>query len=207
MCIGAIALIVSQASYSAIITHGNLITDDTTNFITNTITGRKYSRFDSLLALYPNDELIADGLVPSFEGWSIASAGVAYDFIQAMSPQFCSNINLDSLDTCILESTYIDGDFGDSFLTTADRFLYLNNIEDRFSTSYVQIDSGLITIEPVCDIYCLDAVINGPSAYSQTNYLLYKDVIVSESSSLVILGIGLAGLFMRRRIRNPLPIH
>jgi hypothetical protein len=36
-----------SSAHAAIVTYGNLTSDDATDFITDTVTGRQYSRFDT----------------------------------------------------------------------------------------------------------------------------------------------------------------
>ena len=79
-----IVLLASPYSYATLITHGYLTTNDTTNYITDTVTNRMYSRFDAFNLSYPDTEAaIAAGSGHSFEGWSIATASVADDFYAA----------------------------------------------------------------------------------------------------------------------------
>ena len=72
-------LILSTNVSAALITHGSLTTDDTTNFITDTDTGREYLRIDTFDLSY--DDIITQtssgGL---YSDWSIASNAVAGHF-------------------------------------------------------------------------------------------------------------------------------
>ena len=78
----AIILAISTSTHADIITHGHLITDDTTDYITDSSTGRLYKRFGSVNLTYENtvSAVSAGGI---YEGWSIATSGIADDFYSA----------------------------------------------------------------------------------------------------------------------------
>lgn len=65
---------------AAIITHGNLTSDDTTNYITDTSTGRPYTRLYAYNLSY-SDMLIAISASSTFEGGTIATSSIADDLI------------------------------------------------------------------------------------------------------------------------------
>ncbi|NOX08507.1 MAG: hypothetical protein GXP22_03290 [Gammaproteobacteria bacterium] len=58
------------------------MTDDITNFITDTATGREYLRFDAFDLSYA-DTVIATSAGGVYENWSIATSKISDDFIDA----------------------------------------------------------------------------------------------------------------------------
>jgi len=52
----SLALIFSATSQGATFTYGNLSSDDATDFIVDTVTGREYLRFDSFNLIYSDSD-------------------------------------------------------------------------------------------------------------------------------------------------------
>ena len=76
----AALLSLSGAAQGAIFTYGNLTTDDATDIIADTVTGRQYLRFDTFNLTYA-DTVAAGG---TYEGWSIADSTISDDFIEGL---------------------------------------------------------------------------------------------------------------------------
>jgi len=214
--IAMIALLASPYSYATVITHGYLTTDDTTNYIMDTNTGRQYSRFDAFNLSYADTEAaIAAGSGHSFEGWSIATASVADDFYAAslgVSTTPCSG-NVPGAPWCgnfdIAE--WAEGDFGVSVDLGVDAFAYLTGVgSNPISLGAFTIDVGdpleedhveVRDWESWDSIATLDAL-GGPSIpHRPLNLLLYKEASIPEPSTVALFGAALFGLGLVRRRR------
>jgi hypothetical protein len=79
----SILLLVSVQAGAAIVTYGNLTSDDSTFIITDTSTGREYLRFDRFNLSYA-DTLLAVRAGGVYEGWSIADATIADMFVEGL---------------------------------------------------------------------------------------------------------------------------
>jgi hypothetical protein len=126
----SILLLVSVQAGAAIVTYGNLTSDDSTFIITDTSTGREYLRFDRFNLSYA-DTLLAVRAGGFYEGWSIADATIADMFVEGLftGSTPCSGIGTARGTECGILSDWIDGDFGDSYHADTDYFAFLNNNE------------------------------------------------------------------------------
>jgi hypothetical protein len=195
-----VALLACQNSYATMITHGNLETDDSTNYITNTVTGRQYTRFDTFdMTVAQTEAAIESG--GAYEGWSIATWVVADDFISSalgVASTPCTG-NVAAGTVCGDISGWNDADFGASYTTTQDYFAYMSaEVSAPISLVRFTADGVVWDYEPWTNGHTLDDY-TGSSAI---NLLLYKDVPAPHI--LGLLGIGLLGVgaVKKRRIRK-----
>lgn len=169
-----IGLSLSLSSNAAVITHGDLLTDDTTDVITDTDTGRQYKRFDTFDLTYAQT-VTSVGAGGAYEGWSIATADVADGFIAAALKPGASGCAGAAVTYCGSISTWADGNFGASRTSSSDDYAYQNG-----SLGFDII--GLVTIRSF-DGYTTKqhewSTISTLDSYSglyPINLLLYKDV-------------------------------
>ena len=199
-----VVLLACQNSYATIITHGNLETDDTTNYITDTVTGRQYTRFDAF-DLTVADTLAAIGAGGDYEGWSIATWDVADDFISSalgVASTPCSG-NVAAGTVCGDISGWNDADFGASHTTTQDYFAYVSaEVSAPISLVRLTADGIVWDYEPWTSTANLDDY-TGSFAI---NLLLYKDAIaaVSAPMTLVLMSTGLFGVGVATKCRKKL---
>jgi hypothetical protein len=81
----SVLLTIATSVNAAIVRVGNIQSDDTTNFMTDTTSGRMYSRLDATLgrtfSQITTEDLITGG---SWDGWSIATSVESEDLISAL---------------------------------------------------------------------------------------------------------------------------
>ena len=77
----SLMLVFTGAAQGATVTYGNLTSNDATDFITDTVTGRQYTRFDAFNLSYA-DTLTAVGPGGAYDGWSIADSMISDQFIE-----------------------------------------------------------------------------------------------------------------------------
>lgn len=203
-------LILSTMSNAAVITHGNLTTDDSTNYITDTSTGRQYLRFDTFDLTYA-ETVMATSSGGSFDGWTIATSDIADDFYSAVlgvvtTP--CSGEHLTGI-VCGTLDTWNNSDFGASYTTNEDHFWYIST---NTTADSAEEDIGLGSIfasGAVWDNDDWNSISIGDS-FSTTsgtpiNALVYRDAsVVPIPSAVWLFGSGLIGLIglARRKSRN-----
>ena len=119
--LGALVLLVSGQVGAAIITHGNLTTDDTTNIIVDTLNGVEYLRFDTFNLSFA-DTLTAVGVGGLYEGWIIANDEIADLFLEALfgPSNPCAGSGNPGTTVCGTISGWTDGDFGESWSEDSD---------------------------------------------------------------------------------------
>ena len=197
IAVGAIAL--SQQVAATVITHGNLTTDDSTNYITDTLTGRQYTRADAFDLTYAQT-LAAVGVGGAFEGWSIATGVEADDFISAalgVSSSPCAGAA--SYGThCGNVSGWNDGDFGASYVSSYDYFAY-QTTSGGSPISLIEFYAGSTSIRDY-ESWSSESSLDYYSGNYAINLLLFNDnVVVSEPGTFVLFGLGLIGLGISRR--------
>lgn len=185
-------------------TYGNLTSDDTTDFITNTVTSREYLRFDTFNLSYA-DTLAAVGTGGLYDGWSVATSDVADDFYSAIlgvGSTSCSGPNLSgTLQPCGFVSGWVEGAFGDSFNSVEDYFWYLstndtpNRNEYEVGFGYID-DFGLVGDYDDWTSGIDTDIFNGHDIY-RMNAMVYRDVPspVPAPAAAWLFGSALFGFF------------
>ena len=185
-------LAISTSVNAAVVTHGSLSSDDSTNIITDSLNNYEWLRFDVLAGQTYADTLAAlntqDG-----GGWSIAGVTQANMFVDAMalgSPITCASWN----DRCWSLSNWNDGDFGNNWTSLYDNAYFLNDagragfIELYEGPQEFNIDDDYWTIAEV------DAFVAGGTA-RQSTWLTYREVsAVPVPAAVWLFGSGLLGL-------------
>ena len=213
---GALFLVTLSSSLHAIPTeyeHGLLISDPTTNFITDTNSGRKYRRFDDLASEGGHTWTEADVTGGTFGGWSIANIDIANDFINAILETTLADpcqgtINPNGSQNCgeITSWAYdaindIDhtNDFGTSGNLDYAYFAFINDVDANNPIGVVDIYyfDGMVTRE---DNWGSITDLNGASS-PLIDFLLYKNASVPEPSIVLLLSSGLIlfGLVRRKK--------
>ncbi len=116
---------------ATVFTFGNLSSDDTTNFIVDTVTGRKYTRFDAVQLSYA-DTLTAISPGGLWDGWQMASSAENSDFINAMfstSNNPCTDQPNTYAEPCGSLTGWTEGAFGETGTQTGDYYFYLSTEE------------------------------------------------------------------------------
>lgn len=193
----ATCIFLSTSVNAVIITHGDLTTDDATNYITDTATSRMYSRFDSFNLTYA-DTLTAIGTGGLFEGWSIATSEVAHDFINASlgGTSLCAAGGNEF--SCGTVLGWGNGDYGDSSNAFYDQFVFLNNSVD-FPLGLFQFTTADGSIQKQ-EIWSTHAsrdftYVTDHTFGTNLDLLLYKDVAaVPVPAAVWLFGSGLLGL-------------
>ena len=186
-----VMLLVLSATVSATtVTHGNLTSDDTTNFIKDTVTGREYLRFDTLNLSYA-DTLTAVGAGGTYDGWSIATAGIADDFYSAIHGIPAIDCN----GLCGRIGGWAEGDFGSrdnnsdkTLLNNSDGFWYLSDVAQYAGYGHIY-SAGIV--RDYFKLYRLDKT----DDFTTVDYLVYRDVSpVPVPAAAWLFGSGLIGL-------------
>ncbi|WP_147395030.1 hypothetical protein [Alginatibacterium sediminis] len=209
LLLAGVLLVLSSVSNATIITHGDLVTDDTTKVITQVSTGRQYTRFDTFDLSYAQT---IEALEPSesYFGWNIATSAVADDFINAAlgSDSSLCDGQVAYFSFCGQIVGWSDGDFGESYLSDSDYFAYLTSAGALTGTNIISLfeitSNGVVyDYENWSTDVSLDVYSSGRNG-RPINLLLYKDfdatdpTAVTEPTSLVILSLSIFGLVAAR---------
>ncbi|ARN75135.1 hypothetical protein [Oceanicoccus sagamiensis] len=111
------ALTLSLCANSTIVSHGDLLSDDSTDSISDTVIGREYKRLDSFDLSYA-ETLLAVREEGIYQGWNIADSVISGQFIAAApggQPLCSGHIVLGTVCGTLSGPEWSDGDFGDSF--------------------------------------------------------------------------------------------
>jgi len=200
--VGAVGFSATAAA-AATITHGTLSSNDATNIITDTATGRQYTQFDAFnLSVADTEALIATGSGSAYEGWSVATSVEADEFIAAALGVASTPCDGNVTTICGTLSGWTDGDFGDSYITSYDYFGFYN--------THAGHPIGLVEILYTGRVYSFDSWSSIPSLDSygiadpnlSINLLLYQnvaDVPVPAAGLLLLSALGGIGVLRRRR--------
>jgi len=203
------ALALSTGVNAAIITHGHLTTDDTTDYITDTSTGRMYMRFDTFNLSVADTSMatIAGGV---YEGWSIADSVVADEFygsILGASSTPCTGADNNNT-LCGVAAVWNEGDFGGSYNDSADLFWFYST----YATPNMPTQAiGVGAVAADGRVYDFDdhwttGVTDEWNVLNPTypiNALLYRDTsVVPAPAAVWLFGSGLIGLigFAKRKV-------
>lgn len=207
-----LALAIAPLSQAAIITHGFLASDDATSFITNTVTGRQYTRFGSPALTFAQVQIaIAPG--GSYAGWQMATSSVSDEFVAAMLalPSSPCDGDLHGYGTFCGAISYTDGDFGNSFGADSDFWWYMlegsqpGDPDALVGLAQASIVGELIDYGAWADTYTADVHASGLNSRppdKPISYMLVREAQVPAPGTLGLLGLGFAGLGITRK-RKP----
>ncbi len=190
--IAGLALIASPLCNATVITHGNLTTDDATQVITDTTTGRMYTRFDAFNKTYA-DTLTSLLSGNTYDGWSAVTSSIADEFIATVlglgSTPCDGNVAYGT--ACGTISGWSDGNFGSSYDSFYDYFGYLGAASSPIGLVEFNSNGLVEDYEDWSTVASLDS-------YPTINLLLYKQgnfvSDVPEPSIIALFGAGLMGL-------------
>ena len=200
-------LAISSSASAVTVSFGNLTSNDSTNFITDTVTGREYLRFDAFNLSYA-DTVAAVGAGGIYEGYSIATSGIADDFYAAIlgvDTTACTGAtNYNTV--CGGITGWSDGNLGSSYASSVDYFWYLSTYDtpgrlEEYALGAGAIHNGFISdLDDWGDEAFADSY--GITGYTQypINALLYKDDVTVPSTVPVpaaawLFGSALLGFF------------
>lgn len=192
-------LVLSTSVNAATVTHGYLVSDDTTDYITDTSTGRMYKRLDAYDFTYAETiASVSEGGI--YEGWSIATSEIADDFYSAIlgvTSTPCSGANPRGT-ACGTITGWNDGDFGNSLDEFYDTFWYMSSYHTTIYENF-DIGAGHIvqdgTVIDDDDVATIEAVDSWRPVNQDIDALIYIDVApVPLPPALWLFGTGLIGL-------------
>ena len=207
----ATTLPLTSTASAAIITYGNLTSDNTTNYIEDTVTGRQYLRFDTFDLSY-TAVVTATSTGGIYADWNIATSVIADEFASAIlgvSSTPCSGSMVYGT-LCGVTGTWTDGAFGNSYDWNNDYFAFDSTQTTPAYGSGQEV--GLMRIGSNGYIYKYDdwgprTSLDGYYGTSSINLLLYRDDPVSPipvPAAAWLFGSGLLGLIgvARRKTRG-----
>ena len=191
---------------ASIVTYGNLTSDGATDFITDTVTGRQYKRFDTFNLSY-TATVAAVGSGGVYEGWSIANSIISDQFIEGLfgGATPCSGA-IPVHTQCGQLAGWSDGDLGLSRNGNYDNWAYISSldtpgrIEMHIGVGQIDWQGTVRDIDDWLTIGDLDAWTDP----SPINLLLYKDISpVPVPAAVWLFGTALIGLigFGKRKSR------
>jgi hypothetical protein len=207
----AALLTVAPSANAALVTVGNIQTDDTTNFMTDTTTGRMYNRLDATLGR-TYSQLISDITTVGgiWDGWSLATSMESDDLIRALLGGVSTcDVSVDQTTYCGALGQWTDGEFGASWDSDVDVWLYQSTyttpgyVEKELGLGYITADGYILDFEDWDSRAGFGDVLtsNGGTGGLTGSYLLFKNgpiIPVSAPPSLAILALGLIGFAARR---------
>jgi len=192
------ALVACGFAHSALITHGDLTSDDTTDIIINAVTGVEYLRLDTFQMTYVETlAAVASGGI--YEGWAFADSVASDAFINGLlgGTSACDGA-VAYATTCGSVTGWVDGDFGDAYNSGSDYWVFTSSLttpgRSEFQVGLANIrGDGIVVEHDDWGQYTL------ADNYSSINFLLYRDsLMVTEPSSLAVFALGMIGLSIRR---------
>lgn len=200
LCAAAMSFQAIEAT-AAVVTHGFLSSDDTTNVIVDSNTNRHYTRLDAFNWTVADTEA-ALGSGGAFEGWSVATSNIMDEFIAAALGVSSTSCDGDAAfgTRCGTIAGWQDADFGASYYPSYDYIGFYN--------TYGGSPIGLVEIRHNCQVRDYDgwAGTGSLDAYN-INLMLYQEVSeetispvpVPASLPLLAAGFGIFGLMRRKR--------
>lgn len=195
----SITLFLSTSANAAIVSHGNLVSDDTSEIIEDIATGRQYLRFDTFNLSYA-DTIAAVSEGGSHDEWSIATSSISDEFVQSAlgAGQNPCTGNHEVGIVCGTISSWNDSDFGFTHDLFHDFYWYMSNTSETEPLGLVRFESsGLISDFSVwgsldhADYYGITIEPDLP-----VNALLYRDIsMIPIPAAAWLFGSGLLGLF------------
>jgi hypothetical protein len=190
-----------SSAHAAIVTYGNLTSDDATDFITDTVTGRQYSRFDTFNLSYA-DTVAAVGSGGAYEGWSIADSVISDQFIEGLfgGATPCSGAQQGGT-ICGTLAGWSDGDLGSSYNDSIDYYAFISTLDTPgkqelpFGILEIYTSGSVKDYDDWGDISNLDQFAPGGSSPNALDLLIYKDVsAVPVPAAVWLFGTALIGL-------------
>jgi len=203
---------------ASIITHGNLMSDDSTDYIVDTRTDRHYTRFDAFNLTFDEVET-AIGVGGDWEGWSIVNSAIMDEFYTALlgTQPLCLDNSI-SGKYCGTVSNWNTADFGSSYSDTATYFGYVDYSQAKpISVGKIYAEGWLVDYPG----WGNESLINYYGQTNETNkinMMLYNDNVqaastpqfapasvapasvtsVPEPSTISLLMLGMIGIVFRR---------
>jgi hypothetical protein len=185
---------------AATVTYGNLTSNDATDFIADTVTGRQYKRFDTFNLTYA-DTVAAVAAGGAYEGWSIADSVISDEFTEGLFGSATPCSGAESYGTlCGQISGWADGVFGASYNNVTDYYAFISTYDTPEHPDdvigIVGFNAGNVNES---DDWSSIAILNqhdGRSIYQPPiNLLLYKEVSpVPVPAAIWLFGTALIGL-------------
>ena len=193
-------LLFSCAGNAAVITHGSLTSDDTTNIIEDSLNNYEWLRLD-VLAPLTYDQTLAVLDTQDGGGWSLSGYTQANMFVSALLSATGNDCE-PGVESCGNDDDWVDGDFGGNFDATADYAWYLT---DAGQAGYFTIDTnGDVVLRGWSSIAASDAYADGGSiSETPISWLLYREAsVIPVPAAVWLFGSGLLGLVAVARRRG-----
>lgn len=202
------ALGLSTGANSAIITHGALSSDDSSNIITDSLNNYDWLRFDVTDNLtYAQTLAVLD--TQDGGGWNIAHAVQAIQFVDALlttPPANACTSTQNTNTTCGNVSGWSDGDFGDDFTAdnytpigfpdVADVVWFLSGKSNAVGNVHIYDDAtGEVTLNGSWSNIADSDSFSDQTTKPNVSWLLYRDpMVVPVPAAVWLFGSGLLGL-------------
>jgi len=127
----ASTMLISAMSNATLITVGDISYDDTTNYLTDTVTGTQYTSLDATLGWDYSSLVSATMSGRAWEGWSIATSKESDDLLSALlSGNSACTGTVSYFTFCgLLNTRWSDGFFGQSSNPSNDYWFYLSTYD------------------------------------------------------------------------------
>lgn len=190
----ALLFMLASPVHAAIVTHGALSTDDSTNIITDSLNNYEWLRLD-VLPLLTHAQTVAILGTQDGGGWNIAGNVQANQFVDALfapSTHACPVQN-----ACGTLGAWQDGDFGDNRNMFADQAFFDDG------AGY----AGYVTLGAIMQLTPNAMTIAQSDTWTDVTWLLYRNsqvlsLVVPVPPSIILFGSGLLGLIglARRKV-------